>query len=150
MPKEEYLHPLLQDPKTTSPIAQLDALITERAAANLSNLKYYTSLDGKLVTATTPYQDNTNKILFTSLEALGLKSPKKNSKPNSRILEEGDDFALNEMPSENKGDSKILELRLSRSGAEKLARAGVKSEVLQTFIPLEARQAGNHVSRISR
>jgi hypothetical protein len=138
----------MTEDKIENPLLQADAVVSDRAAANLNNLTYYSTLDGKHITATTEYQGYIYKNLLASLEALGLKSPK----INSRVLENGDDFSLNKIPRDKehtKPELDIIELKLTRSGAEKLARAGVKSEVLQTFLPLEERKQTGFVERVN-
>lgn len=128
------------------PLLQAEVAVKEKAAANLGNLQYYATLDGKAL-ATTTYQDSIRKILYDSLKALGLKSTRK----NSRIFDGNEDFSLNRIAPDkdvNKVEPDIIELILSKSGAEKLARAGVKSEVLQTFIPLEERKQTSHAERL--
>jgi|CXWL01.1.fsa_nt_gi hypothetical protein len=118
------------------PFQQVDEVITARAAANLSNLEYWSSLDGELITSIIEYEAHKHNSIAASLEALGLKKAK------LRALESGDDCAINRIPPDknnSKNTEEITELRLSRSGARRLAEKGVKSEVLQTFIPMEER-----------
>ncbi len=117
----------------------VDEKAIKRALANLNNLTYFTSIDGKKVVASVTYTPDTHKYLHQSLKALGL------SIDNSITLSNNKDYFIMDVEIDGVG---ITELVISESGAKKLAIAGVKSEVLQTFLSIEEPKKTTHASTV--
>lgn len=128
--------------------AILNALTDEKKSVfNLSNLEYVAPFNNTDIKVALNNHNDIYKILSQSLKNLGLNnnSEKNDSKEIDYTIV---DYTIGVVDAD-KNNPGIIQLKLTRSGAEKLAQAGVKSEVLQTFLPLEERKQTGFAERVN-